>query len=229
MSVEFISAQENPALVDKTIFLSASIPDPARWDGPADALAITDAVVSLARAFLTAGTRLVTAAHPTIAPLLLYVAAELPAESPRRVVTYQSALFEDVLPEATRRFRDEGIGTFVWTDASPGDTPEPGEREPSLQVMRERMLGETQPSAAVFIGGMQGISDEFSMFTMLFPRAPVYPVGSPGGEARALAEGVDSPVRDQLLESKLYPVLWRSVLSDLVWRLDADADGPVSA
>jgi hypothetical protein len=229
MSVEFVSAQENPALVDKTIFLSASIPNPARWDGPSDALAITDAVVSLARAFLTAGTRIVTAAHPTIAPLLLYVAAELPAESPRRVVTYQSALFEDVLPEATRRFRDEEIGSFVWTEASPGDTPEPGERESSLHIMREQMLRETHPSAAVFIGGMEGISDEFSMFTTLFPHAPVYPVGSPGGEARVLAEGVDSPVRDELQESKLYPVLWRLVLNDLVRRLDADAAGPVSA
>jgi hypothetical protein len=229
MSLDFICAQENSAIVEKTIFLSASIPDPARWDGPSDALAITDAVVSLARVFLTAGARIVTAAHPTIAPLLLYVAAELPEESPRRIVTYQSELFEDVLPAATQRFRDEEIGTFVWTEAAPGDTPEPGEREASLQIMRERMLGDTQPAAAAFVGGMQGIPDEFLLFTERFPHAPVYPVGSPGGAARVLAAGVDSPIRDELLTSKLYPVLWRSVLTDLGGRLGPGAGGAVPA
>jgi hypothetical protein len=63
-----------PEDIGRTLFLSASIPDPERWDGEFDALAITDAVVALARTFLSAGWRLVTAAHPTIAPLLLYVA-----------------------------------------------------------------------------------------------------------------------------------------------------------
>lgn len=218
MSLDFIAADEQPTLIDTTIFLSASIPDPRRWDGPADALAITDAVVSLARVFLTAGTRIVTAAHPTIAPLLLYVAAELPTDTPRRIVTYQSELFRDVLPAATQRFRDEGIGEFIWTEAAPGDTPEPGEREASLQIMRERMLGETEPSAAMFVGGMQGIPDEFSIFTERFPNAPVYPIGSPGGEARLLAERSDSPLREELLGSRLYPALWRAVLTDLATR-----------
>ena len=218
MSLDFTAAGEQSTLIDTTIFLSASIPDPRRWDGPAYALAITDAVVSLARVFLTAGARIVTAAHPTIAPLLLYVAAELPAETPRRIVTYQSELFKDVLPAATQRFRDEGIGEFIWTAAAPGDTPEPGEREASLQIMRERMLGETEPSAAMFIGGMQGIPDEYAMFISRSPGAPVYPLGSPGGEARRLIEGLDSPLREELMSSRLYPALWRSVLKDLAAR-----------
>jgi hypothetical protein len=218
MTLEFITAEEEPALIGATIFLSASIPDPARWDGPSDALAITDAVVSLARVFLTAGARIVTAAHPTIAPLLLYVAAELPAETPRRIVTFQSELFEDVLPAATQRFRDEGIGEFVWTVAAPGDQPVPGKWDASLEIMRRRMLDQTEPSAAMFIGGMQGIPDEFSIFTELFPNAPVYPIGSPGGEARLLAERLDSPLREELLGSQLYPALWRSVLKDLAAR-----------
>jgi SLOG cluster3 family len=218
MSLDFIAADEQPTLIDTTIFLSASIPDPARWDGPADALAITDAVVSLARVFLTAGARIVTAAHPTIAPLLLYVAAELPAETPRRIVTYQSELFEDILPAATQRFRDEGIGEFIWTEAAHGDTPDPAERAASLKIMRERMLAQTNPSAAVFIGGMAGIADEYSMFTERFPEAPVYPLGSPGGEARRLVEHLDSPLASQLRESRVYPALWRTVLADLTAR-----------
>src|SRR5690242_534250 len=94
-----------PSAGDRSLFVSASIPDPERWDGEFDALEITDAVVSLARVFLTAGWRLVTAAHPTIAPLLLYVAAELSVEGDRRISIYQSELFSEILPAATRRFQ----------------------------------------------------------------------------------------------------------------------------
>src|SRR4051794_11352620 len=99
----------------RSLFLSASIPDPRRWSGPFDPLAITDAVVALARTFLAAGWGLVTAAHPTIAPLILYVADESSLEGRRRIVTYQSTLFEDVLPTATRRFEAAGIARFEWT------------------------------------------------------------------------------------------------------------------
>jgi SLOG cluster3 family len=218
MSLDFIDASQQPTMTGMTVFLSASIPDPSRWDGPADALAITDAVVSLARVFLTAGVRIVTAAHPTIAPLLLYVAAELPDTAPRRIVTYQSDLFKDVLPVATQRFREEGIGEFVWTEAAPADRPEPGGWDASLKVMREEMLDVTRPSAAMFIGGMQGIRDEYAMFTERFPDAPAYPLGSPGGEARLLIEGLDSPLHEELTYSRLYPALWRSVLKDLAAR-----------
>lgn len=94
---------------DRSLFVSASIPDPERWDGEFDALEITDAIVSLTRIFLTAGWRLVTAAHPTIAPLLLYVAAELDVEGDRRISIYQS--------ESFRR------------DPADGNSPLPGRRD----------------------------------------------------------------------------------------------------
>src|SRR5207248_3048115 len=106
VGIEFTSMQLAPDRRE-SIFISASIPDPTRWEGDFDAFEITDAVVALARACLTAGFRLVTAAHPTIAPLLLYVAAEFPAAPSPRVVVYQSDLFADVLPSATRRFEAE--------------------------------------------------------------------------------------------------------------------------
>jgi hypothetical protein len=44
----------------ESVFVSASIPDPRRWEGEFDALEITDAVVALARTFLTAGFRVNT-------------------------------------------------------------------------------------------------------------------------------------------------------------------------
>jgi hypothetical protein len=218
MTLHFGTNRPERVLVDATIFVSASIPNPQRWNGPADPLAITDAVVSLARVFLSAGARVVTAAHPTIAPLLLYVASELPSERPPEIVTYQSDLFEDVLPPETRRFEQEEIGRFVWTPRAEGERPVPGKWDQSLAIMRRQMLTETSPSAAMFIGGMEGIVAEYSMFTDLFPEALCYPLGRPGGESRMLAERLNSPLAGQLRESRVYPALWRTVLADLTAR-----------
>jgi hypothetical protein len=212
-----ITEAETSKTAGQDVFISASIPDPSRWDGDFDPLAITDAVVALARVFLTAGWRLVSAAHPTIAPLLLYVASELPIEGDRRVAIYQSKLFEDVLPTATRRFEAEGIGTFVWTEAVEGETTEPGNRERSLELMRRQMLSETEPDAAVFIGGMGGIPDEYALFETLRPGRPRYLLGSPGGAAADLARArpTASVVEASLLDGVVYPSLARAILEDL--------------
>lgn len=202
----------------ESIFVSASIPDPRRWRGEFDALEITDAVVALARAFLTAGFRLVTAAHPTIAPLLLYVAAEFRFDTRERVAVYQSELFVDVLPPATRRFEAEGVGHVILTPAASGDRPEPGAWNNSLEIMRHRMLIETNPIAACFVGGMEGIQDEYFLFTDHFPERPTYPVGRPGGEARALLDFHDdrpSGLKARLATDGTYPALWRAVIRDL--------------
>ena len=203
----------------RSVFVSASIPDPTRWDGDFDALEITDAVVALARVFLTAGWRLVSAAHPTIAPLLLYVAAELARpndpERTSRVTIYQSELFEDVLPTATRRFEADGVGSIVWTAPSPGDLPQPGKWDSSLEIMRRQMLAETQPAAGLFVGGMQGVPDEYRMFAERLPGRPRFPIGRPGGEARSLAHEIDSPLRPLLVDGDVYPAIWRAVLAEL--------------
>lgn len=206
-------------LAGRAVFLSASIPDPDRWEGAYDALEVTDAVVASARAVLTAGGMLVTAAHPTIAPLLMYVAAERPAtDGPPQVIVYQSDLFGDVLPEPTRRFGEDGISELRWTPAAEGEAPEPGRWHRSLRVMRHRMLSETDPAAAIFVGGMEGIADEFDIFQELFPGRPVYPIGRPGGEARALAARTESRV-PRLIDDDVYPALFRRIVADLAEQL----------
>lgn len=200
---------------DIAVFLSASIPNPD-WNGEFNVSEITDAVVAFARVFLTAGARLVSAAHPTIAPLLLYVAAEIESLQSERVVIYQSQLFEDALPTATRRFEAEGIGQVIWTEARDGD---PRVREtwgPSLDLMRRQMLRETNPRAAVFIGGMDGIQTEYELFTEEFPERPTYAAGYPGGEARLVSERSESSLRSRLLDDNIYPAMWNSVLQDLL-------------
>lgn len=172
---------------------------------------ITDAVVAFARACLTQNYRIVSAAHPTLAPLLLYVAAEFPPVAEPRVVIYQSKLFEDVLPTATRRFEAEGIGSVVWTEAASNDEPKPGRWDSSLRIMRQRMLDETDPVGAAFIGGMQGIADEFALFRQEFPRRPVYAVRRPGGEAALLSSQLNS----EQSRAMSYPTIWRQFLRAL--------------
>lgn len=217
-ALRFDSPHERPILRGAAIFLSASIPDPKRWNGEFDPLEITDAVVALGRAALSAGMHLVTAAHPTIAPLLLYVAAELPGEIDPEVSVYQSQLFEDVLPAATRRFEIDGIATIHWTPAVEGESISPDNRAKSLRLMRQQMLEETKPAAACFIGGMDGISEEFALFSELRSGAPTYPLAAPGGEARRLVEEMPEPL-PELAESRIYPAVWRRVLADLEGRL----------
>lgn len=218
-TLRFTELTGRPSLRGASIFLSASIPSSERWDGEFDPLEITDAVVAFGRAALTAGMHLVTAAHPTIAPLLLYVAAELPTDPKPEVSVYQSILFENVLPTATQRFETEGIASIHWTEAVPGESKDPDNRKESLQLMRREMLEKTEPLAACFIGGMDGINDEFELFKGMWPAAPAYPIGAPGGEARRLIEAMPEPPLPELLESRIYPTIWNRVLDDLEQRL----------
>lgn len=203
------------ALPGTFVFLSASIPDPTRWNGDFDALEITDAVVAVGRGLLSAGARLVSAAHPTIAPLLLYVAAELPEAAEPRVIIYQSDVFDNVLPEAIRRFEAQGVGTVIRTEPADEEPPDPAQAPQSLDLMRRRMLTETEPRAAIFIGGMEGIPQELDLFGELCPGSPAYPLGQPGGASRELAEASTSPLRPLLLESKIYAAIGRAIVEDI--------------
>lgn len=209
------AAPPTQQLEGQAIFLSASIPDPSRWKGFFDPLEITDAVASVGRTILSAGAVLVTAAHPTIAPLLLYVAAELPRSTEPRVIVYQSAVFDAILPEATLRFEAEGIGTIIRTPAAEGETADPSIAPESLAIMRRQMLVETQPAAAIFVGGMAGIPAEHALFNEIRPANPTYAIGFPGGEARALAESSQSPLRNLLVQGTVYPAIARAIIDDI--------------
>jgi hypothetical protein len=217
LRVEPMLERARGALAGGRVFLSASIPDPGRWSGPFDALAITDAVVAAARAVLTSAGGLVTAAHPTIAPLMLYVAREFPdiREVEPPIVVYQSRLFGDVLPPATYELAEGGLAELRWTEAFPGDEPEPGKWERSLLTLRETMLRDADPIAAIFVGGMEGIRQEFDIFRQLHERRPAYAVGRPGGEAASLVSLGPPSLAEDLATSESYPALLRRVIDDI--------------
>lgn len=211
-------AATSSILAGSTVFIGASIPDANRWTGSYDPYAITDAVVATARCILASGGRIVSGAHPTIAPLLLYVAAEGAVRSVPQVTIYQSELYRDILPDAVRHFESSRVGRVTHTTAVAGDTPNPGASEASLLKMRTQMLCDEPVSAAVFIGGMDGIKVERDLFEQLLPDRPWYAIKQPGGCAADMKTPCDSSLQKLLMRSHTYPTVARAIVADIVRR-----------
>lgn len=161
---------------DNAIFLSAGVPDPsaAHFEGEGDSAAIAAAVNALL--YATLGRRqLIWGGHPAITPMVWAFAEAMDVDYGDWVTLYQSAIFEDMFPEVTARFRNVVITEAVGDD-----------RSASLALMRQRMIRENDFGAAVFIGGMRGIFDEFRMISESSPRTRILPVMSTGGAAEKL-------------------------------------------
>ena len=165
--------------MSEAIFLSAGVPDPKRgleYAATADTVAITAAVSALVH--VTLGRRmLIWGGQPAITPMIWVVAEHVGVNYGRWVRLYQSRHFQEEFPEDNARFQN-----VTYTDDVAKD------REKSLLAMRKRMFSEYEYKAAVFIGGMGGIVDEFELFRRLQPNAVVVPVVSTGGAVLKVAE-----------------------------------------
>ena len=128
---------------------------------------------------------LVWGGHPAITPMVWAVAEGLDLDYGAWVTLYQSRYFKEEFPEDNDRF-----GNVTFTDAVAG------RRGESLLHMRERMFGDRAFAAAVFVGGMDGVLEEFEMFRRMQPQAAVIPVLSTGGAALALGARLPPPARD---------------------------------
>jgi hypothetical protein len=175
----------------EAVFLSASIPDPKRapnYAATADAVAIGAAVNALVHVIL--GRRpLIWGGHPAITPMVWAVAEGLSVDYGAWVQLYQSQFFKDEYPEDNARFKN-----VTYTSEVVGD------RDRSLTTMRQKMFGDHSYSAAVFIGGMSGIVEEFNLFHQLQPNAKLVPVASTGGASIDLADktGAGKDLREDL-------------------------------
>lgn len=161
------------------IFLAAGVPDPKRgpeYAATADVVAIGAAVSALLH--VTLGRRpLVWGGQPAITPMIWAVAEGMGVDYGRWVKLYQSRHFQEDFPEENARF-----GNVVFTEDVGGG------REESLLAMRERMFADNAFSAAVFIGGMGGLVQEYEMFRQAQPRARIVPIVSTGGATLKIAE-----------------------------------------
>lgn len=192
----------------KNIFLSASTPLPNRdpkYIGTADIIAIRDAVIALTTIALPHH-RIVWGGHPSITPLIYYVMEKLDMNIQEHVKLYQSLWFKDKFPEDNNKFEN-----VVFT-AKQEDIPS------SIRFMREKMFSENEFCAAVFIGGMKGIEDEYKMFREYNPDALLLPIASTGAATKIVYDNLlPENFKNQRLEKDYgYMSLFQSLLMNKI-------------
>lgn len=230
MSVKYSILKND--LKGKYIFLSASIPIADRDDiyyiktNPLD---ITDAIVALTRNILNRRGKIVFGGHPTISPLILSIAKDFISYFKQEVLPlvfiFQSRFFEEEISKFTKELLELGIGIIKWTKAKQN-------REKSLLYMRKKMIKEAPLDAAIFIGGMRGIKEEYSLFTKIHPNSPIYPIATTGGTTKKIFEedflnqtiwsfpwkyDVENLMKN-LNNSKEYSYLVKQILSDIKFK-----------
>jgi hypothetical protein len=224
----------NNQLNDKFIFLSVSLPSADRHQNyylNTNPLNITNAVVSFIESILKRNGKIIFGGHPTISPLVLTVAKKFISilngeKDPVRIYIYQSEMFKDKISKFTNELLDLGIGKIIWTESF-NDL-----REKSLYDMRVQMLKQHNISAGIFIGGMEGIEEEFDLFKEIYPETPMYLIGSSGGATKILFEKYFKDekewvfpwdynikeLKNELYKSKIYPSLAKLVMNDIISR-----------
>lgn len=217
------------------IFLSAGIPDRNVEVWKPDVLAIREAVLALVSVVMAESKfDLVFGGHPAISPLVEHAARTLKAA--HRVFIFQADFFEAIIPPEAKAFenfefikmsreqrkRVEQLRQELKRD-SLSDTQKKElqealaeERNDCLEKMRTKMVQSRSFVAGVFIGGMEGVEEEWKIFRTKCPDAMVLPIASTGGAARKLwdddAGSFDPETRRLTEDSKRYRGLFRKVL-----------------
>lgn len=191
----------------KKIFLSASIPDPERnkkYYESADITAIRDSVRALATVVIPSY-RLVWGGHPSITPMIRFVVEKMGGNVKDYVTLYQSKYFQEYFPEDNFSFED-----IVLTDIVNNS------QEDSLAEMRTKMLQSNDFKAGIFIGGMEGIELEFSLFKKYNPNALALPIASTGGASQIIRAKMNNQlINDRLSSDYAYFSLFSDLLSNI--------------
>ena len=189
----------------KNIFLSASIPLKERnliYYETADVIAIRDCVSSLAKVVLPE-CRLVWGGHPSITPLISSILESVNVNIKEHVHLYQSEYFRQMFPVENEEFSESLIVTNNL-----------GSRDESLALMRKKMIIENDFIAGIFVGGMEGVEDEFELFTQSHPETMVFPMASTGAAALEIYEGgsFDISLKDDYAYIALFYRLFKDYL-----------------
>ena len=185
------------------IFLSASVPIAGRAEGKylatADIIGIRDAVIALASVALPKY-HLIWGGHPSITPLIVNVLRHSNKEVNASVTEYQSAYFKNNFPEENNNVQHIEV------------TENLGNRDDSLKLMRRKMIEDNDYYAAIFIGGMDGVEDEYKMFRECHPDAKLLPIASTGAAALTLYEKQRASYDKRLKTDMAYASLFKDLL-----------------
>lgn len=186
------------------VFLSASVPLPTRnesYYSTADVVGIREAVKALLISVLPHGT-IVFGGHPAITPMASILTRALFPNRVDHLVLYQSLEFDGQFPPEVLDFV-----RVTYTPKSEG-----GQKD-SLRIMRERMIGDHIYDAAIFIGGMEGVVEEFEMFKEVHPKAKVLPLASTGAAALEIFNSGEYDT--DFMKDLTYSTLFRRKLFDV--------------
>lgn len=170
------------------IFLSAGIPqhDDSSFGQDCEPQ-IIQAAISAFSTVTMGRKKIIWGGHPAITPMMWASAQDLGTQYANAVSLFQSKYFEEDFPEENKHFKN-----VTYISAKSGNLIE------SMRLMREAMLQSEQFDAAVFIGGMQGILDEYSLFKKFHPHAKCVVVAATGGGARLLAKQINQRIQEDL-------------------------------
>lgn len=153
------------------IFLSASVPTPEReYFGTENVFAIREAIVAFTKVCMEYKIRFYFGGHPAITPLIWQVAMQNVQDGLPLIDIYQSKIFGEKIPKEVSDFNN-----IHFTEPVDNDIRE------SVRAMREQMFSENNTDCAVFIGGMNGIKDEYHMLLEKYPNAQYLAFVSTGG------------------------------------------------
>lgn len=192
----------------KNIFLSASIPFKERhpkYYNTADIIAIRDAVIALGTVVLPKH-KLIWGGHPSITPLIYYVMERMNLKIQDHVTLYQTKYFEHLFPEDNNKFDNILL------------TENLGDLSASLEMMRKKMFTDNDFAAAIFIGGMEGVEDEFRMFREYHPNALLLPISSTGAAAKIIYDEflTDEYKNERLVKDYAYMSLFQKFLLEKI-------------
>ena len=187
------------------IFLSASIPVLGReFYGTEDVIAIREAIMAFTKVCMEDKIPFYFGGHPAITPLIWEVAKDYAPDDFKGLIRiYQSEFFKDKTPMEVSFFEN-----IVWTERK-DDIPS------SVAFMRHQMFSENRTTAAaVFIGGMKGVIEEFDLIKEYNPEIKIYPMATTGAASRELYKSLK--INDPDLEDNYsYVSVFRKYLKSL--------------
>jgi hypothetical protein len=153
--------------------------------------------------------------HPSITPLVLDLANSYPGQQGERIELVYSAFFADQYTDEMRRLAGtEGVSPTETPRAEAPDVA--SAMASSLTTMRE-VLTEPRIDGVFFIGGMDGLDEEFATVSERHPRALLYFFLAPGGRAATLGSRTeDASQRRRAIFGSAYLLSSRDAVAEIV-------------
>lgn len=218
MKIRNTDQSSGRGLAAGSIFLSAGMPQGGDDVSAAtDVFNIREAIIAFTRVCMEHSLPFYFGGHPAITPLVCQVAKCYGYSARAQLITvYQSAYFKTQLPADLTELPQVVMTPEVQPSQEGNENLR---RRYSICRMREEMFKqEASTHTAVFIGGKDGIKDEYERLHRLNPQIRILPFKSTGGEAARLYDRLvqaGKHLDERLAGSTAYAALFEELLNHL--------------